>query len=389
MALRNRFGLFRNTLSNFTSLRHNFTNIKNGSAFDLLPNIVTGKVILFERWDFRYLYHLMITVAFVAVFLNCYILSLVVRTKKLRHKHNIFPINLTLSDAFVGFVVIPLFVIGQYMLEDTLFDRFLESSRVYHISSVTLMFSSLVNIYSVAAIVVERLVAICLPFKHRQSFTRSKATVTVLAIWILSILFAAFSFYVYEKFYTTSHVDSALDAILLVLSVVKSERKYKGYDDSFIWICLAGSLTAGSGLVATQVVLCRRRRASKIRRSATQNVTRRSEEIKATVMLSLMFMAIIIWLIPIIRGRKLLNRELSMYLYLGRFCLSIVNPILYTLLKQDIRTAAAKDFRALKNFILRSFCRRCIHTSVTSTTRANNNNKRSVSSKSDISTTEI
>ena len=132
------------------------------------------------------------------------------------------------------------------MLEDTFFDTFLESSHVYHISSVTLMFSSLVNIYSVAAIVVERL----LPLKS-LSF-RACCNSSCVMQKRQSVENSSFS---YEKCHD-------------------KKRRDKGY-----------------------------------------------------MMLSLMFMAIIICLIPVIRGRKLLNRELSMSLYLGRFCLFIVNPI--------------------------------------------------------------
>ena len=344
--------LTTNMTSNATKALSRLTNNSNDFLAQLTKMMMNKRV--FQKWNYEYLYHLIGTIGILILVLNSYIISLFIRVKALRNKSNIFPINLTLSDTLVGYVVVPMFVIGEASMDDTTYGGYIRAKRVQHISRVILMFSSLVNIYSLAAIVTNRSIAIAFPLKHRQNFTRLKALIAISIIWLLSAAFAAVSFKIYAPLYEDHETNNIFDFVVIVIVLTAKILKYRVYQDVFLWLCIGGAAVASIGIAATFIVIQRRKRKSKIRRNAT-NAQKRREETKANVMLLLMFVAVTIWIAPTIQWKKLGRRkEAYVAIFLGRFCLSIINPVLYTLLKQDIRNAAWKDWKYAKKLAVKN-----------------------------------
>ena len=312
---------------------------------------------VFEKWNYQYLYHIVIFIGISILILNSYILSLFLRVKTLRHKLNIFPVNLTLSDTIVGYVVVPIFVTSELALNDTTLSEFIRTSRFRHVSRVILISSSLVNIYSLAAIVTDRTISIAFPIRHRQHFTRKKALLVISLIWLFSLAFACGSFKIYAILYKHSSVDNLIDLLALLVIMERAKRKYRLYGDAFMLLCAAGAAIVCVALMVTFIVIRRRKRASEVRRTTTSTQKRR-EEFKANSMLFLMFLAVMAWVVTQVSWKKAgLQKEAHVAMFLGRFCMSILNPVLYTLLKQDIKKASRKDLISIKKFLSRR-CRK-------------------------------
>ena len=303
----------------------------------------------FPTLSWSYLIYFMAIVGVVIVLLNFYIIALFLRFRTLRIKRNIFPINLTISDAFVGAFVIPVFAAAEELLRSVGPTSYLSAHRLHHQSGVLLIFNSLVSLFSLSAVIVDRAVAICFPLRYRRDFTARKATVVVLLIWGFSAIFACLSFAFHKPLYDADNVSDVFDLLVVMTKLVNNLTKYDHYKDVFFSFCIVGTLISGFSLLVQTCIICRMQR----RNRQQSSISRRhgnSEDLKAAYMLSLMFIAVFLWLFSVVYLHKS-KRSWQLYvgMYLGRFCLSIFNPILYTLLKQDVKLKVNEDFRMIKN----------------------------------------
>ena len=180
----------------------------------------------------------------------------------------------------------------------------------------------------------------------------------IISIWLLAATFSCVSFAIYKPLYESDPVTGIISLITLIvvlIVIVAREKEYK-YNDTFYGLCLSGAAVSVVALAITFIAIYRRPKVTNTR-SASLSRRRRRENIKAACLLSFMFTAVLVWLVPVVslqtRGIKL-NAYIAMYL--GRFCISIFNPVLYTLCKQDIRAAANKDLRAILRFLSRNLC---------------------------------
>ncbi len=123
-----------------------------------------------------------------------------------------------------------------------------------------------------------------------------------------------------------------------------------------------GVIICGVLLVLKFVIIYKRHKQIKaitncVAATVTNNRRIRSE-LKAAIVLSMMLFTILVWLIPTIYAFIWrYNKTMYIAMYIGRFLISVTNPILYTLYKDDFRQAVKKDFRKLKG---RLCCRKVI-----------------------------
>ena len=344
----------------FKSSTGNSTSIRGNISFYDLDRISALERETFPKTGWDFLIFIIVIVGIVVILLNSYIFALFIRFKTLRTKRNIFPLNLTISDCIVGFLVIPLFISAEEMMrsETTGISR----HRIHHQSGVLLNFSSLVNIYSLTAVIVDRTVALRLPLTYHREFTARKALVATILIWSLSVVFACISFIVYKPLYDKDKISDMLEFVVLLTTLRQNINKYSYYKNAFYGICVTGTVISGISLLVQFFAV--RRTLRRKRKRATGNSRRgRPEELKAAYMLGLMFSAVLLWMTSIVyfHGSKH-ARELHLGMFMGRFCLSIINPILYTLLKQDVRSKVETDARVVLGALRRCFHCRCFIT---------------------------
>ena len=358
MSLHDLASLFKNntahgTNASFTHGNNSFYNLRglNSLERDTFPTV-----------DWSLLIYFMIAVGVVVVALNTFILVLFLRFKALRTKRNIFPVNLTISDCFVGFLVIPLFILAEEMLHSGSKDSYISRHRIHHQSGLLLNFNSLVSIYSLTAVIVERTVAICLPLKYRRDFTARKAFIVILLIWTLSATFACLSFIVYKPLYDKDKISDLLELFVLISNLKSSLDRYSYYSHTFYGLCVSGTVISGLSLLVQCYAVSRTLRRRQNRASGRSHKAK-SEELKAVYMLGLMFLAVLLWITSIVYlhgSDRSKARHIGMYL--GRFCLSIINPILYTLLKQDVRSKVKDNAKVVRRAFLSCFQCHCCYT---------------------------
>ena len=337
----------------------NSTNHNSSSSYDDFMKAVSLKRRAFPQIDADFLIYIIIFVGIVVILLNSYIIILFLRFKTLRTKRNIFPINLTISDAVVGFFVIPMFVTTEELHRSVTKKTFLTVYRMHHKGGVLLLFNTLVCIYSLTAVIADRAVAICLPFKYRRDFTTRKASVVVVLIWILSAIFACLSFAIYKPLYDADEISNAIDLLVLMVNIETNLSKYGFYQHAFYGLCVTGAVISGFSLLVKSVVINRTLRRKHQRNSVSSRQGGKPEELKAAYMLGLMFSAVLLWIISIVYLHKSQrSKALYMGMYIGRFSLSIVNAVLYTLLKQDMRAKCKEDAKKAKDVFRRcwQFC---------------------------------
>ena len=316
----------------------------------------------FPKLDWELLVYFIAFVGVLVVVLNSYIIVLFLRFKTLRTKRNIFPFNLTISDAVVGFFVIPLFILTEELAKSITLSSYISRHRLHHQSGILLNFNSLVSIYSLAAVIVDRAVAVCLPLKYHRNFTARKAVIATTLIWILSAIFSCISFIVFKPLYDADKISEELEALTLLLSLKEHFDKYSYYRHTFYGLCITATVASGFSLLIQSIVVSRTLR-RKQKRAAAIYHEKRPEELKAAYMLGIMFLAVLFWISSIVYLQtSKLSKEWYMGMYLGRFFLSTVNPVLYTLLKHDIRSKVDDDARMIKGAIQRCFLCRCFTT---------------------------
>ena len=345
--------------SSFKSITGNGSSVIENASFYNLDTISALERMTFPKTGWNYLLYIMTIIGIIVILLNSYIFALFIRFRALRTKRNIFPLNLTISDCFVGYLVIPLFIAAEEMMRSE--TRSIWRHRIHHQSGVLLNFNSLVSIYSLTAVIVDRTVAITLPWMYRREFTTRKALIVTILIWTLSVIFACISFIVYKPLYDKDRISNMLESVVLLTTLRQNLRKYSYYENAFYGICVAGTVISGISLLIQSFAV--RQTLRRKRKRATGNVRRcKPEDLKATYMLGLMFSTVLLWVTSIVYlQRSKYSRALHLGMFLGRFCLSIINPILYTLLKQDIRSKADADGRVVIGALQRCFHCRCFH----------------------------
>ncbi|XP_033112975.1 adrenocorticotropic hormone receptor-like [Anneissia japonica] len=118
---------------------------------------------------------------------NTVVLYLVMASKKLRIKRNVFLFSLSLADFAVGILSFLIF-----------FNIFYES--IVFVAVLDAMF--LVSMFSISAVAIERyIVIVAAPFTYKQVITFKRCIIVCVLFWILTIsLFIAVYAYVYNKY---------------------------------------------------------------------------------------------------------------------------------------------------------------------------------------------
>ena len=281
-------------------------------------------------------------VAILIVILNTYVISLFVRKKNLRKNSNLFLLSLTISDELIGLIVIPLFITAQMIQGTKKVATWPMAKRYSHISFIFLTFCSLSCISNLCLITSDRCCHLCSPLKYKHRLTKTKVIVAVVVIWACCSVFAVGSFiyyypvYKYEMKQTGSFEISSMEEMMKKTTIPHYRYRLILYS-----ISTALSVAIAILLIITFTVIIKSRRKAS---QTFQRKARRQEEIKSAVILTLMFGTIMVWLTPLFYhflGQETVKNSIGMYL--GRFVISIINPILFTLFKTDFCEIVKQD----------------------------------------------
>ena len=293
-------------------------------------------------WKLNYLHILMAITAVLIVVLNTYVISLFIRKKNLRKESNLFLLSLTVSDELVGLIVIPLFIVGQKIQGTFKVSTWPVAQQHNHISYIFLTFCSLLGISNLCVVTLDRYCHLCSPFKYQQTMTKAKAFIISFIIWTCCLMFALSSFIYYYPIY---EYDVKERGMFEIRSMVNMMRKTETPDYQYklvlysIFIALSVAITVL--LIKIFAVIIKNKKQTI---QAFHQGVKRRQEIKSAVILTIMFGIILVWLAPVFccfLGQKTLENSIGMNL--GRFVISIINPILFTLFKTDFRKIVKDD----------------------------------------------
>ena len=148
------------------------------------------------EWRENLIVRQLITVFFITIAVsgNCLVLLAIYKFRSLRTISNLIILNLSLTDLLFSLTAAPTTV---YMWSK---DHVKESNGLCIFIGVDAEFLSVVSIYTLVFVSIERFLATNYPLKHRSVFTKKTVKIGLLVIWIFSAVLCAFTFIAVKKY---------------------------------------------------------------------------------------------------------------------------------------------------------------------------------------------
>lgn len=265
---------------------------------------------------------------------NSLVLFIIYRYRSLRTISNLIIFNLSVTDLLFSLTVAP--VITSTWSKD----KFTIPSSLCSILGLEGELLSLVSIYTLVLVSVERFLATNYPLKHRSIFTKKVVKISLLLIWIFSAIFCGISFivekYVYiEKFYHCMlDWENSKEVALVMLALV------------FIFPFLI--LLCCNVLIIKAI--WKRRRFISTHASATSHIGAGfSKEHRTTLLTIAVIIAFLFLWTPytsagfsLASGFFSLNEEFMSAALLLASANSAINPLIYGVANKNFRTAFAR-----------------------------------------------
>ena len=321
------------------------SSIDNPLSPDRFNNLLSGSR-LFPTWKFVYLYDIMKVVASAIIFMNAYILLLSIRHPKFRTKSNFFLVNLAFTDLVVGAVCVPLFIISQKRIETAMYNTYVSALCMYLATQIVIHSTSLLTISNLFTIITERFISLQFPLKHMRWVTGLKIKASLLSIWLFAIAYSILSALIYWPMFHFGNLTNFSDIFRYTNAVMQISMKKDKYKLDEVYCAILVLLAGLSAILLLMmfVTIRKRPRHGIANAREVQIVARIKKDLKALKILSLMVVTISMWLAPTTFA-VIGNDDKLQYavLILGRFIVSLTNPILFTLYKKDYQNAAKKD----------------------------------------------
>ncbi|XP_065067772.1 rhodopsin, GQ-coupled-like [Rhopilema esculentum] len=345
---------FTGNFTNLTKLTLNLTIPRMTGILLKAMNITIGlgDWNLFPAWGFAYIYPVMVTIGICISVLNIYILVLFKRKPLLRSKSNYFLLHLATFDAINGVICVPLFVASEKLIERARYSTFVQAMCVYQITLIILRAVNILAIITLFMIITDRCLNLWFPFRYRQFKTWRKIHISLFVAWLFPVLFTTFAIPIYLPMFRSWKLSTFVDIIKLstiILEVSITLEKYK-YREVFYCSLVLSTIFSSISLCLIFVAIYKRPRILTSNSRAFMSSTRRKRELKAFRVLCIMFLTILVWLVPtvyaFVGGQERLH---YVVFHLGRFLISITNPILFTIHKTDFQKAVYQDIIFLKS----------------------------------------
>ena len=151
---------------------------------------------------------------FISIIGNTLVLAAILRTSSLRSPSNILLCSLAVSDLLVGFVVQPLYIASELT----------ENADMYQVLGVMSYAACGVSLMTMAAISVDRFLALHYHMRYPILMTTHRAVYTSVTLWFISFILAIFSIWNMNA----SYLGAAANIVIcLSLSTVCYIRIYR------------------------------------------------------------------------------------------------------------------------------------------------------------------
>ncbi|XP_065651662.1 dopamine D2-like receptor [Hydra vulgaris] len=335
----------------------------NGSQLNQTNDISINSINVFDLFLF-------LTISLVATFGNIVVFICYYKFHSLRTVTNVFMLSLSASDLLVALFSIPLticvFVFNVY------------HKNMYYVGD---MMPSIVSIYSLALVAVDRAMVITKPYFHQEKITRKSAWVSVCITWLLMLSYtlAGMAFndpngYYAKKFtITVVFVSYGFPVAVMIISYTimgfvakKHAKELKSLDRTIVRLRSDRDvlITEDSPSLIKNKIIDELKTENKIQDiknstslqssgnghvisglSSTRHLKR---ELKAALTLSMILSCFIITWTPFMSlnmihlANKKFNQVLVKYFKILHYANSALNPILYVILNQRWRKAFTK-----------------------------------------------
>ena len=131
---------------------------------------------------------LFLTISIVASFGNIVVFICYYKFHSLRTVTNVFMLSLSASDLLVALFSIPL-SFSLFVCEQA-------DANLYYVGD---MVPSILSIYSLALVAVDRAIAIAMPYFHQEKVSRKSAWISIGVTWVLLVSYALIGMHLFEK----------------------------------------------------------------------------------------------------------------------------------------------------------------------------------------------
>ena len=315
-------------------------------------NTLLAESKLFPRWKFTFLYHIMKVLSSAIISMNVYTLLLLIRRRKLRTKANALLANLAFIDLIVGAVCVPLFIVSQEQVEEAFYKTYIRSLSLYLTTKIIIHTTSLLTISNFFVVIAERFVSIRFPFRHIRWLTGYKIEASLITMWVFAISYSILSLFIYWPIFHFGDLNNFSSILRLSAASVEISIQLDKYKLEEIYCSFLVLFTILSAILLLTMFIHIQKRPIQPCARASQIFARKKKELKALKTLSVMGVTVIIWLSPTVYA-YIGDHEKLQYvaLYLGRFVISLTNPIIFTLYKKDFREVVNQDLSRMKRFL--------------------------------------
>ena len=316
-----------NTFFNVSMQTLNTTeNVDNGTATGIPP---------FSSYDVHLPFVLLGVLSCLIIAANSLVIVLVCKNKQLRTITNLYLACLALSDLLSGFVAIPLIfacnlmpVAGRMVacIAMDLASRFIAISTILHLVTVTF----------------ERYVMILYPMHYHRVLSKQKMAASMIFIWCFSL------------------TVSLIQLIWINIDPMQTETEERHIDKIYSYscfVCLVALPLILLGVIYVRIFKVLRVQLKKIRRqvshiASSRRVRQKRGQKRAVTIFASMILAFMLgWVSYFVSG--ILSDEnveihippaVDITLLFMRFGTSLINPLLYTLFKEDFKTILKSYF---------------------------------------------
>ena len=299
---------------------------------------------------------ILISFGVLVVLLNSYALSLFIRNKYLRYKSNLFLLSMTLADLIASIFGSSVYI---FQLQVGKKGPAKNPDQLLWINLTTLIsvtMYSTVGILNFCFVIGDRCYHLSYPFSHRKVMTTRRILVLIFSAWIVSITIAMVPLSWTPK---TFRKNRPCEPIGKQRAHTKSEKD-KVYEQTLSYVYpLFITFIVVTCLIRIVLIVCSRKRTGVgLDRCSMSQSRERKQEIKAMIILFVMFISLLLWVLPsifpFIDISALTIEEattVTFALYLGRFISAAVDPLLYTIYKADFWRAFKNDIQKISKHI--------------------------------------
>lgn len=281
----------------------------------------------------------LVALALLILICNVFAIQTYKRHEKIRRNcSNVMLLSLAISDLLVGLIYIPILVFceSQWYKYQPHSNVFVHTCRVNHLVG---SFSGFSTIFHIIALTIEKYLAVLHPFQRLSVSTHSTYRKILITVWLLAFVFAVVPlFWMYDN-----------------------PGKPSWLHKFHIYAIVQASIFLG--LASVMLMFCYIRMFFQIHvklsaHTQTGRVQTKARNDRKTILIFLMFFTIFVlgwcpWFFFNLKGKnaELVSMEVKDFLVSLRYAGAVLNPLLYSFIKNDYKNAVQSDVRGL--------CSRC------------------------------